>query len=207
MIIFMLLSGIACSTAMSNVAGTIADLFGNADNTGQPLALYIMSSTSGSSLGGVVGAWIMNKPNMGLNWIFWVKYAFQSIYKKFEVDKNILDSVILAGFFVLILIVLPETLPRIVISRATRDAQAQKSPSKSDQQQEDIAETRIAVLKEIRFVTTMCFRILFTEPIVTCLGIFNGYIYGLLFLYLYGVFDVFVVNNHLSYVPLHSNQS
>lgn len=77
MTIFMLLSGIACSTAMSNVAGTIADLFGNADNTSQPLALFIVSSTSGSSLGGVVGVWIMNNPNMGLNWIFWIKYVCQ----------------------------------------------------------------------------------------------------------------------------------
>lgn len=105
---------------------------------------------------------------------------------------------ILAGFFVLILAVLPETLPRIVISRAIRSPKAQESQSETDERQKEIAETRIAVLKEMRFVTTMCFRILFTEPIVTCLGVFNGYIYGLLFLYLYGVFDVFVVNNHLS---------
>lgn len=74
MIIFMLLSGVACSTAMSNIAGTIADLFGNADNTSQPLALFIVSSTSGSSLGGVVGVWIVNNPNMGSIWIFWIKY-------------------------------------------------------------------------------------------------------------------------------------
>lgn len=114
---------------------------------------------------------------------------------------------VLAGFFVLILAVLPETLPRIVISRAIRNPKAQKLQSKTDDQQGKMAETRIAVFKEIRFVTTMCFRILFTEPIVTCLGIFNGYIYGLLFLYLYGVFDVFVVNNHLSYVFLFFNQA
>uniref|UniRef100_A0A093UZN0 Putative transporter n=1 Tax=Talaromyces marneffei PM1 TaxID=1077442 RepID=A0A093UZN0_TALMA len=181
MIIFMLLSGVACSTAMSNVAGTIADLFGNADNTSQPLALFIVSSTSGSSLGGVVGVWIVNNPNMGSIWIFWI-------------------NVILAGVFVLILAILPETLPRVVISRATRSSQAKQSQSESDEQQKEITKLRMAVLKEIRFVTTMCFRILFTEPIVTCLGLFNGYIYGLLFLYLYGVFDVFVVNNRLSVI-------
>lgn len=47
MIIFMLLSRITCSTAMLNVAGTIADLFGNADHTCQSLALFIVSSTLG----------------------------------------------------------------------------------------------------------------------------------------------------------------
>lgn len=39
---------------------------------------------------------------------------------------------------------------------------------------------------------------MFTEPIVGALGIYNGFAYGILFLYLDGVFDVFVVNNGLS---------
>jgi MFS family permease len=87
MIIFMLLSGIACSTATSNVAGTIADLFGNADNTSQPLALFIVSLISGSSLGAVVGVRITNNPNMGLKWVFWIEYACQLVDKKFKADN------------------------------------------------------------------------------------------------------------------------
>lgn len=42
-------------------------------------------------------------------------------YAKYLTD-NRPDSVVLAGFFVLILAVLPETLPRIVISRAMRNS-------------------------------------------------------------------------------------
>lgn len=63
-----------------------------------------------------------------------------------------------------------------------------------------IAESKISVLKEIRFVTTMALRIMVTEPIVTFLAVYNGWAYGLLFLYLDGVFDVFVLNNGLSYI-------
>lgn len=48
MIIFMILSRNTCSTAILNVAGTTADLFGNADHTSQSLALFIVSSILGS---------------------------------------------------------------------------------------------------------------------------------------------------------------
>jgi len=73
LIIFQFLSGVAGSTALSNVAGTIADLFGDADNVGQPMALFVLSACVGPSLGSPVGEWIADNPNMGLNWIFWIK--------------------------------------------------------------------------------------------------------------------------------------
>lgn len=86
----------------------------------------------------------------------------------------------------------PETLPRVVISNA-----AKKNKS-SDPTEVAIVEEHVDVLREMRFVTSMAFRIMLTEPIVTFLGIYNGFAYGLLFLYLDGVFDVFAVNNGLS---------
>jgi MFS family permease len=73
MIIFMLLSGMAGSTALSNVAGTIADLFGDADNAAQPMALFVVSANTGPSIGSPIGEWISENPNMGQNWIFWIK--------------------------------------------------------------------------------------------------------------------------------------
>lgn len=73
MIIFMLLCGIAGSTALSNVAGTIADLFGDADHAAQPMALFVMSANTGPSIGSPIGEWIGFNPHMGLNWVFWIK--------------------------------------------------------------------------------------------------------------------------------------
>ena len=40
------------------------------------------------------------------------------------------------------------------------------------------------VAKEVYFVASEALKILFTEPIVAYLGIFNGFAYGLMFLYL-----------------------
>ncbi|KAI2771550.1 MFS general substrate transporter [Daldinia loculata] len=175
LIIFQFLCGVAGSTALSNVAGTIADLFGNLDGAGQPMALFVMSANYGPSIGSPIGELIAENEHLGLPWIFWI-------------------NVIIAGGFTIIMCFIPETLPRVVISKA---AKAHKS---SDPTELVVMEERIDVLREMRFVTSMAFRIMLTEPIVTFLGIYNGFAYGLLYLYLDGVFDVFVVNNGLSYM-------
>ena len=58
MVIFMFLSGAAGSTALSNVAGTIADLYGDRDNAGQAMCLFVASANIGPSLGSPVGTHI-----------------------------------------------------------------------------------------------------------------------------------------------------
>ena len=73
LIIFQFLAGAAGSTALSNVAGTIADLFGDADNAGQPMALFVASANIGPSIGSPMGEWVADNVHMGLPWIFWLK--------------------------------------------------------------------------------------------------------------------------------------
>ncbi|KAF3766735.1 MFS general substrate transporter [Cryphonectria parasitica EP155] len=175
LIIFQFLCGTAGSVALCNVAGTIADLFGDSDGAGQPMALFVASANTGPSLGSPVGEWITDNVNMGLPWIFWI-------------------NVIIGAAFAVGMCFLPETLPRIVIANAVKKHQSENPEEIA------IAEERIDVAKEMRFVTTMALRIMVTEPIVIFLGLYNGFAYGLLFLYLDGVFDVFVFNNGLSYI-------
>ncbi|APA06550.1 hypothetical protein SS1G_12744 [Sclerotinia sclerotiorum 1980 UF-70] len=175
LIIFMFLAGTAGSTALSNVAGTIADLFGDIDGAGQAMALFVMSANIGPSLGSPVGEWIADNSNMGLKWIF-------------------LINVIIGFAFAIIMCFIPETLPRLVIAKAAAKNQT------VDDQEAAILTSKLNVLQEMKFITTMTFRIMFTEPVVLFLGLYNGFAYGILFLYLDGVFDVFVVNNGLSYI-------
>ena len=75
LIIFQFLCGAAGSTALSNVAGTIADLFGDSVSAGQPMALFVMSANIGPSIGSPIGELIADNENMGLPWIFWIKYV------------------------------------------------------------------------------------------------------------------------------------
>lgn len=173
LIIFQFLCGTAGSVALSNVAGTIADLFGDSDGAGQPMALFVASANTGPSIGSPVGEWIADNASLGLPWIFWI-------------------NVIIGAAFSVGLCFLPETLPRIVIANAV------KKHNTDNPEELAIAEEKIDVLKEIKFVSSMALRIMVTEPIVIFLGLYNGFAYGLLFLYLDGVFDVFVYNNGLS---------
>lgn len=100
---------------------------------------------------------------------------------------------VIIGFgFAVIMCFIPETLPRLVIARKAAETQ------NTDPDELAVLTTKVNVLQEMKFVATMTFRIMFTEPIVLCLGIYNGFAYGILFLYLDGVYDVFAVNNNLS---------
>lgn len=69
---------------------------------------------------------------------------------------------------------MPETLPRMVIAREVRKRGTE------DKNAEIIAaaESKVNVVQEIRFVLTMALRIMFTEPIVIFLGMYNGFAYG-----------------------------
>jgi MFS family permease len=174
LIIFMFLSGIARSTALTNVAGTVADLFGDADSAGHAMGLFVLSGSIGPSLGSPYGEWIGANPKLGMRWLY-------------------LFNVIIGFGFALVACFTPETLPRLVIANAA----AKNGPAAS---QETLMLSKATVWKEIKFVTTTTFRIMLTEPIVLWLGWFNGISYGLLFLYLDGVLEVFSVNNGLSYV-------
>jgi len=77
LIIFMFLIGVAGSTALSNVAGTIADLFGDVDGAGQVMALFVVSANVGPSLGSPVGAWITDNEKLGYEWIFLINVSPQ----------------------------------------------------------------------------------------------------------------------------------
>jgi hypothetical protein len=71
---------------------------------------------------------------------------------------------------------LPETQPTVVIGRA---AAGDPLGDKIKERQK-----HLNVGKEIYFIASGAIKILFTEPIVAFLGVFNGFAYGLLFLYL-----------------------
>ena len=151
LIIFQFLCGAAGSTALSNVAGTIADLWGDRDDAGQPMALFVLSANFGPSLGSPIGEWIAINPNMGWRWIFYI-------------------NIIIGGVFAFAMIFIPETLPTIVISRAAK----RKESVDENGLAITTGSTKISVLQEMRFVTTMALRIMTTEPIVIFLALYNG---------------------------------
>lgn len=150
LIVFQFLCGAAGSTALSNVAGTIADLWGDRDDAGQPMALFVLSANFGPSLGSPIGEWIADNPTLGWRWIFWI-------------------NVIIGGVYSAAMVFVPETLPKIVISNAV------KRHGSVDENALAVAagSSKVSVFKEMRFVATMALRIMTTEPIVISLGTFS----------------------------------
>lgn len=58
--------------------------------------------------------------------------------------------------------------------------------------------SNLNIAKEVYFVASEALKILFTEPIVAFLGIFNGFAYGLMFLYLEVFSPLESEGNHLT---------
>ena len=85
-------------------------------------------------------------------------------------------SIIIGGAFAVVLALLPETQPSVVIAKAAAgDPLAEKIRQRK---------SSLDAAKEIYFIASEALKILFTEPIVAFLGVFTGFAYGLLFLYL-----------------------
>lgn len=203
--IFMFLLGLCGSTATTNIAGTVGDLFMGSDEASQPMALFVFSANAGPSIGGIVGEAIMENSKLGFKWIF-------------------LINIIIGAFFVFFLMFIPETLPRIVIEERTAtegkdvpniiirefgylmdNLRGKHGSYKALYEQKLIEEgneavvvEHVSVLNEVKFVATQALILMVTEPIIIFLALYNGFAYGLLFLYNDGIFDVFVLNNGLS---------
>ncbi|TID31388.1 hypothetical protein CANINC_000017 [Pichia inconspicua] len=203
--IFMFLIGLCGSTATTNIAGTVGDLFMASDEASQPMALFVFSANAGPSIGGIVGEAIMENSKLGYKWIF-------------------LINIIIGAFYVFFLMFIPETLPRIVIEERTAiegkevpnviirefgylmdNLKGKHGSYKALYEQKLIEEgneavvvEHVSVFNEIKFITTQALILMVTEPIIIFLSLYNGFAYGLLFLYNDGIFDVFVVNNGLS---------
>lgn len=204
--IMMFIIGVCGSTAVSNVAGTVGDLFGGSDEASQPMAMFVFSANAGPSIGGIVGEAIAENSNLGFKWIFII-------------------NIIIGAAAIVGLCFLPETLPRIVIGervaiegkedapnviirefRYFKETIMGKTPSWKIEYEQKISELgteaivveEVSVINEIRFVAVTALKMMVTEPIIIFLSLYNGFIYGILFLYNDGIFSVFVDNNGLS---------
>lgn len=138
-------------------------------DAGQAMALFVVSANVGPSVGSPIGEAVAE--NLTFHWWYWIKFVPSHTFR-----DSIDDSVIIGGAFAVVLALLPETQPTVVIAKAAAgDPLAEKIRARK---------SHYDVAKEIYFIASTALKILFTEPIVAFLGIFNGFAYGLLFLYL-----------------------
>jgi MFS family permease len=173
LVIFSFLIGVAGSSAVTNVAASVSDMF-RYEFAGQAMALFVVSANVGPSIGSPIGEAVAQ--HLGFAWWYWLKCELYSNFV--ERILIIWISVIIGGAFIVVLALLPETQPSVVIAKS--------DGTYDDPLAERIRRERkeLNVGSEIYFTSTTALKILFTEPIVASLGIYNGFAFGLLFLYL-----------------------
>ncbi|WBW75076.1 pyridoxamine/pyridoxine/pyridoxal transmembrane transporter [Schizosaccharomyces osmophilus] len=164
LVISMFILGAVGSTTLANVAGGVADLLRSEhSNWGMYMFIFMCSV---SSIGSPMGTAVSENPKLGWRWLYWI-------------------NVIVGGFFLLVLAFSPETLPVIVVER--HEARQNNKPVSMFPRL-----TFKTLIKNTYFILSVALKIFFTEPIVTSLGIYNGFVNGLLYFFLQAIWPVYV---------------
>lgn len=164
-IVCRLIAGLAGGAPLTNTGGTISDLW-ERNQSGGPMAVYGLSSTFGPPMALVITGYIALNP--GWRMIFWVLMA------------------ITGGFWILLVLSIPETRHTAVIQKKAKRIRKQmkKENLRSAESTTDLHSAGRKGLHELFAITlTRPFRFLFSEPITTFSAIYNGFIFGLVYLF------------------------
>ncbi|WBW71871.1 plasma membrane pyridoxal family transmembrane transporter [Schizosaccharomyces osmophilus] len=175
MVINSAIAGICGSAAVANVASSMCDVF-TKETVGLGMALFVWGANAGASIGSPIGEALAEK---NWRWFYWM-------------------NMIVGGFLIILCILVPETLP------ASNVMNYAKKTEQTNVQISTLAKAKSAVTRA-KFAFTMAARIFVTEPIIMALGLYNGFAYGINFLYLDGLFPVFKNNYDMSY--MHANET
>ncbi|KAG6356419.1 hypothetical protein INS49_015807 [Diaporthe citri] len=160
-----LLQGFFGSAPLTNTGGTVSDLWAR-DECGPAMAVYGLSSTGGPPLALVISGYVAIKK--GWRWLFWVYMA------------------VLGGFWILLVFTVPETRHTIILGKKTKRLRKllRSEGLAAARTIRDANSDEKAGLGTLFAVTlTRPFRFLFTEPITLAAAIYNGFIYGIVYLF------------------------
>ncbi|KAL4806061.1 polyamine transporter [Aspergillus unguis] len=165
LIVCRLIAGMAGGAPLTNTGGTISDIW-ERNASGGPMAVYGLSSTFGPPMALVMSGYI--GLNAGWRWIFWVL------------------MIITGGFWILLALTIPETRHSIILQRKAKRARKQmkKEGLASAESTDDMhSADRKGLGKLFRITMSRPFIFLFTEPITLFSAIYNGFLYGLVYLF------------------------
>ncbi|CED83908.1 Synaptic vesicle transporter SVOP and related transporters (major facilitator superfamily) [Phaffia rhodozyma] len=158
--------GMCSSVGNSMVGGSIADMF-PAESRGQAMSVYSLFVFWGQALGPAMMGWVSIR--LGYQWTFW------------------LELIMFGGLFVVLIFALKETRGSILLSR--RAVKLTKQTGKPHAAPGDAERKDIKTLVKISISRPLIF--LFTEPIVSAISLWVGFVWGCLFLFINSVAMVF----------------
>jgi len=190
LIAFRFLSGLGGSAPSSVGGGVLADVF-RAEERGMAMALYSLAPLLGPVLGPVTGGWISERSTW--RWVFY--------------STTILDVVVqVLGFFFL-----QETFAPVLLERKARRIRKSMDPEKGENAQiRTVFEGENRTWRAIfRKALIRPFLLFYHEVIVQLLAIYMAIVYGIYYLFLTTMTDIFEGTYHekvgiagLNYIPL-----
>lgn len=159
------LAGMGGGAPLTNTGGSISDLWVR-NESGGPMAVYGLSSTFGPPMALVVTGYIGQ--NVGWRYIFWVLMA------------------ITGGFWLVLVITVPETRHTIILDRKARRASKrmrEENLASAQTTTSTHADNRKGLHELFAITLTRPFRFLMTEPITLFSALYNGFLYGLVYLF------------------------
>ncbi|KAI4721934.1 MFS general substrate transporter [Aureobasidium sp. EXF-10727] len=165
-IVCRLIQGFGGSAPLTNTGGTVSDVW-DRNASGPAMSIYGLSSTFGPPMALVISGYIAQEK--GWRWLFWVYMA------------------IFGGVWLIMMATLPETRHSTILEKkAARVRKALKKDGldKSAARVFDAHADESKSLHTLFAITlTRPFRFLFTEPITIGAAAYNGFIYGLVYLF------------------------
>ncbi|KAI1867768.1 uncharacterized protein JN550_006909 [Neoarthrinium moseri] len=167
LIVCRFIGGFAGSAPLTNTGGTISDLW-KRNESGGPMAVYGLSSTFGPPMALVISGFVPLNHELGWRWIFWILMA------------------ITGGFWVLLVLTVPETRHAIILQRQARRLRKQMAKeglATSETLRDENADDRMGLKGLFSITLTRPLHFLFTEPITFFAAAYNGFLYGIVYIF------------------------
>ncbi|KAK7964287.1 hypothetical protein PG988_011261 [Apiospora saccharicola] len=160
-------SGFFAAVTIANFGGSIADMWQH-DETGAAMSIYLWAATCGSPSGFFAMSFVAEY--RGWREVFWALLGT------------------CGGLWLIMVLVLDETRHTTILRRRARDLAAKQKKDGAGSSGSATTTTPNALKRRsadelFRVALTRPFRFLFTEAIVSLNALYNGYLYGLSFLF------------------------
>ncbi|KAI0475657.1 major facilitator superfamily domain-containing protein [Xylariaceae sp. FL0804] len=165
LIAFRFLAGFCGSAPLTNTGGSISDLF-KRNESGGIMAVYGLSSTIGPASALPISGYMAQR--LGWRMTYWILVA------------------ITGAFWIILVFTLPETRHTLVLENKAKRLRKQmrdQGLATADTLKDANADHRDTLGDMVRRTLTRPLHFLFTEPITIFAAAYNGFLYGLVFLF------------------------
>ncbi|ETW80293.1 synaptic vesicle transporter [Heterobasidion irregulare TC 32-1] len=169
------LAGLAASAPMTNVGGSVADLW-SLDERGMPMAVFSAVLFVGPVLGPLIGGFVGE--TIGWRWEYWILLIFVS-------------AECIMTLFV------PETFAVVLLKRRAEKLRAETG-NPAYKTATEIVEADITIGERVQIALIRPFEMLFTEPVLIFMSLYLCLIYMLLYLFFFAFPIVFEGVHHMN---------